>query len=96
MTADVYLCDDPSARDAFLPFALSRPLAELRYGAFLPRERWSAALGRAVAGQLAAAHLSDFAEPGSPPVVDRPPPATILAMPKSVRMARTCSSPASE
>lgn len=72
MTADVYLFDDPAQRDVFLPFAHSRPLGELRYGAFLLRERWSAALGRAVAGHLAAAHLADFAEPGAPPVVDRP------------------------
>ena len=72
MTADVYLFDDPSQREVFLPFALSRPLGELRYGAMLLRERWSAVLGRAVAGHLAAAHLVDFAEPGTPPVVDRP------------------------
>src|SRR5512143_704154 len=72
MTAAVYLYDDPSQRDRFLPFALSRPLGELRYGAFLLRERWSAALGRAVAGHLAAAQLADFAEPGAPPVVERP------------------------
>lgn len=72
MTAAVYLYDDPSQRDVFLPFALSRPLGELRYGAMLLRERWSAALGGAVAGHLAAAHLADFAEPGAPPVVDRP------------------------
>ncbi len=72
MTADVYLFDDPSLHDAFLPFAHSRPLGELRYGAFLLRERWSAALGRPVAGHLAAAHLADFAEPGTPPAVDRP------------------------
>jgi UDP-N-acetylglucosamine diphosphorylase/glucosamine-1-phosphate N-acetyltransferase len=72
MTADLYLYDDPALRDAFLPFALSRPLGELRYGAFLLRERWSAAVGGAVVGHLAAAHLADFAEPGAPPVVDRP------------------------
>jgi UDP-N-acetylglucosamine diphosphorylase/glucosamine-1-phosphate N-acetyltransferase len=72
MTADVYLFDDPALHDVFLPFAHSRPLGELRYGAFLLRERWSAAVGRAVAGHLAAAHLADFSEPGAPPVVDRP------------------------
>jgi UDP-N-acetylglucosamine diphosphorylase/glucosamine-1-phosphate N-acetyltransferase len=72
MTAPAYLFDDPLQRDAFLPFALSRPLGELRYGAFLLRERWAAALGGAIAGHLAAGHLADFAEPGAPPVVDRP------------------------
>ena len=72
MTAEVYLFDAPELRDLFLPFAHSRPLGELRYGAFLLRERWSAALGRPVAGHLAAGHLADFAEPGAPAVVSRP------------------------
>jgi UDP-N-acetylglucosamine diphosphorylase/glucosamine-1-phosphate N-acetyltransferase len=72
MTAPAYLFDDPAQHDAFLPFVLSRPLGELRYGAFLLRERWAAALGGAIAGHLAAAHLADFMEPGAPPVVDRP------------------------
>ena len=72
MTAQVYLFDHPGLRDLFLPYALSRPLGELRYGAFLLRERWSALLGRPVAGHLAAAHLADFAEPGAAPVVARP------------------------
>ncbi len=72
MTTSTYLFDDPAQRDAFLPFALSRPLGELRYGAFLLRERWAAALGGAITGHLAAGHLADFVEPGSPPVVDRP------------------------
>lgn len=72
MSVATYLFDDPAQRDAFLPFALSRPLGELRYGAFLLRERWAAVLGGAIAGHLAAAHLADFAEPGAPAVVDRP------------------------
>ena len=72
MTAEVYLFDAPELRDRFAPFSVSRPLGELRYGAFLLRERWSAALGRPIAGHLAAGHLADFVEPGSPPVVSRP------------------------
>ena len=72
MTAEVYLYDAPDQRDLFLPFSLSRPLGELRYGAFLLRERWATILGHPVAGHLAAAHLADFAEPGAPPVVLRP------------------------
>jgi len=72
MTAQVYLFDHPGLRDLFLPYALSRPLGELRYGAFLLRERWSALLGRPVSGHLAASHLADFAEPGAAPVVARP------------------------
>jgi len=72
MTAHVYLYDAPELHDLFLPFSVSRPLGELRYGALLLRERWSALSGRAVAGHLGAPHLADFAEPGTPPVVARP------------------------
>jgi UDP-N-acetylglucosamine diphosphorylase/glucosamine-1-phosphate N-acetyltransferase len=72
MTAQAYLFDHPDLRDLFLPFSLSRPLGELRYGAFLLRERWSALLGRPVSGHLSSSHLADFAEPGAAPVVTRP------------------------
>ncbi len=44
MSARLFLYDAAEDQTAFLPFALTRPLGELRYGAFLLRERWSAAL----------------------------------------------------
>ena len=66
MTA-IYFYDDVRAR-AFEPFALTRPLCELRAGAMLQRERWQTALQLPVAGFLAGAHLVDFDEAGAPRV----------------------------
>ncbi len=69
----LYLYDAPEDLEPFLPFSLSRPLGELRYGAFLLRERWSAALDLPVEGALTPhQHLADFAEAGAPPVVTAP------------------------
>ena len=64
MTA-LYLYDDQRAR-AFEPFALSRPVAELRAGAELIRHRWELALGARAAGFVGAPHLAEFEEPGAP------------------------------
>jgi UDP-N-acetylglucosamine diphosphorylase/glucosamine-1-phosphate N-acetyltransferase len=72
VTALLFLYDDPADAVVFQPFALSRPLGELRYGAFLLRERWEDALGRPAAGHVAAAHLRHFVEPDAPPVVPHP------------------------
>jgi UDP-N-acetylglucosamine diphosphorylase/glucosamine-1-phosphate N-acetyltransferase len=73
MTTQLFLYDAADDQQAFLPFSLSRPLSELRYGAFLLRERWSARLDLPVAGCLTAQpHLRDFAEPGSPEAVGAP------------------------
>ncbi|MEO6443905.1 MAG: putative sugar nucleotidyl transferase [Gemmatimonadaceae bacterium] len=60
-----YLYDDSVAR-GFEPFALSRPVGELRAGALLIRERWERALGIPCAGFLGAPHLADFDEEGAP------------------------------
>jgi UDP-N-acetylglucosamine diphosphorylase/glucosamine-1-phosphate N-acetyltransferase len=65
----VYLYDDARAR-TFEPFALTRPIGELRAGALLVRERWARALGAAVSGHLTAPVLADFEEAGSAPVRD--------------------------
>jgi UDP-N-acetylglucosamine diphosphorylase/glucosamine-1-phosphate N-acetyltransferase len=64
----VYLYDDARAR-RFEPFALTRPVGELRAGALLVRERWSRALGAPVAGHLTSPHLAGFEEPGAAAVV---------------------------
>jgi UDP-N-acetylglucosamine diphosphorylase/glucosamine-1-phosphate N-acetyltransferase len=66
----VYLYDDERAR-RFEPFALTRPVGELRAGALLVRERWSRALGAPVVGHLTSAHLAGFEEPGAAPVIVR-------------------------
>jgi UDP-N-acetylglucosamine diphosphorylase / glucose-1-phosphate thymidylyltransferase / UDP-N-acetylgalactosamine diphosphorylase / glucosamine-1-phosphate N-acetyltransferase / galactosamine-1-phosphate N-acetyltransferase len=65
----VYLYDDARAR-TFEPFALTRPIGELRAGALLVRERWARALGAPVSGHVTAAVLNDFEEAGSAPVLD--------------------------
>ncbi len=70
MSTQVLLYDAPEDLAPFLPFSLSRPLGELRYGMFLLRERWSAQLDLPVAGYLSPhRHLADFVEAGAPPVV---------------------------
>ena len=61
----LYLYDDARAR-TFQPFALTRPVSELRAGAELLRRRWEQALDLRCAGFIGAAHLADFDEPWAP------------------------------
>lgn len=63
-----FLYDDDRAR-RFEPFALARPIGELRAGALLIRERWQRALGLRCGGFLGAAHLAHFSEFDAPPSV---------------------------
>ena len=51
------------------PITTARPLAEVRVGARLVRERWAIALGLDVTGVIAATRLTGFEEPGSAPVL---------------------------
>ena len=74
----VVLYDDARAR-RFEPFALTRPLAELRSGALLIRERWTRALGCDAAGFVGAPHLDEFDEPGVPGALATMPRGTVLA-----------------
>jgi UDP-N-acetylglucosamine diphosphorylase/glucosamine-1-phosphate N-acetyltransferase len=64
----VYLYDDAHAR-TFEPFALTRPVGELRAGALLVRERWARALGADVAGHVGAPILAGFEETRSAPMI---------------------------
>ena len=74
-----YLYDDARAR-RFEPFALTRPVGELRAGAELIRRRWARACGAPAGGFVGAAHLADFEELDAPPAVaDRVPAGSILA-----------------
>lgn len=57
--------DDARAR-TFEPFALSRPLCEMRVGALLVRERWEMALRGTSARFVGAPHLAGFVEEGAP------------------------------
>jgi UDP-N-acetylglucosamine diphosphorylase/glucosamine-1-phosphate N-acetyltransferase len=72
MSLAVYLYDDPSDVPHFLPFTDSRPIGELRHGAWLLRERIAGAFGP-VQGHVAPPHLAAFSEAGAPPVVSEPP-----------------------
>lgn len=68
MTMRLYLYDEPADAPRFLPFSNSRPIGELRYGAWTLRERVERA-GFQIAGHVGAAHLAGFTEPDAPPVV---------------------------
>lgn len=61
----LYLYDDERAR-AFAPFALTRPVSELRAGAVLIRHRWESAAGEKASGSIVPAHLHDFEELDAP------------------------------
>jgi UDP-N-acetylglucosamine diphosphorylase/glucosamine-1-phosphate N-acetyltransferase len=68
------LFDDAAAR-GWEPFALTRPIGELLFGAFTMRARAERILGTHCTMHLAAPHLHGFQEEGAPPVrgfVDAP------------------------
>ena len=61
----LFLYEDERAR-AFAPFALTRPVAELRAGAVLVRHRWESAFAAKADGFIGPAHLADFEELDAP------------------------------
>ena len=67
MTA-LYFYDDAVAR-GFAPFALTRPVSELRAGTTIIRRRWERRFDARTAGLLVAAHLADFDEPRAPAAI---------------------------
>ena len=64
----LYLYDDAKARE-FEPFALTRPVSELRAGAELIRLRWERAARTKAYGFIGAPHLEWFEELDAPPAV---------------------------
>lgn len=66
----LFVYDDRVA-DGWHPFALSRPVAELRFGVFLQRRRLERFAGESATGLLTRPWLADFTEPGAPPVMSR-------------------------
>ena len=64
----LYLYDDAKARE-FEPFALTRPVSELRAGAELIRLRWERVAGTKAYGFIGAPHLIWFDELDAPPAV---------------------------
>jgi UDP-N-acetylglucosamine diphosphorylase/glucosamine-1-phosphate N-acetyltransferase len=63
------LFDDGNARD-WMPFALTRPVGELRFGTMTLRERAERRLGLRCIGHVAAEHLLGFDEVDAPPVIE--------------------------
>jgi UDP-N-acetylglucosamine diphosphorylase/glucosamine-1-phosphate N-acetyltransferase len=63
----VVLFDDERARD-WMPFALTRPVGELLFGAYTFRERAVRLFG-SCAGHVTAEDLAGFEEPGAAPVI---------------------------
>ena len=72
MNHALYLLD-PDPSPAWAPFAGARPIAELRAGAHLIRERWEAFAGTETTTIFALPHLAGFVEPGVPAVGARRP-----------------------
>jgi UDP-N-acetylglucosamine diphosphorylase/glucosamine-1-phosphate N-acetyltransferase len=70
----LHLFDDREA-DGWAPFALSRPVSELRFGTLLLRERLERFAGRPADGLLTRPWLSAYGEAGAPPA------ATLRALP---------------
>lgn len=77
----LYLYDDSTARE-FQPFALTRPVSELRAGAELIRLRWERVARTRSYGFISSAHLENFEEMDSPPSVHAEatvPPGSVIA-----------------
>jgi UDP-N-acetylglucosamine diphosphorylase/glucosamine-1-phosphate N-acetyltransferase len=90
MTAELQLIlfDDTTAR-AWMPFALTRPVGELRFGAFTLRERAERfANGRCI-GHLAGEELAPFDEPGAAPCMDPAALARSIDAPRLFLCARS-------
>ncbi|MDQ6871687.1 MAG: hypothetical protein M3037_06695 [Gemmatimonadota bacterium] len=64
----LYFYDDVRAR-RFEPFALTRPVSELRAGTSLIRKRWERATSFSSAGFISSPHLANFEEGTAPPAV---------------------------
>ncbi|MSR07398.1 MAG: hypothetical protein EXR93_10090 [Gemmatimonadetes bacterium] len=67
---DLYLLD-PAPGPEWFPFGDSRPICELRAGAWLIRERWEALANGDTRQVFAAPHLAAFVEDGAPQVAQR-------------------------
>lgn len=78
MASTMLVCWDDAQARRFEPFALTRPVSELRAGALLVRERWGRALGAEALGFVGAPHLGDFDEPDAPAALAAVPAGTWL------------------
>lgn len=64
----LYLLEPAAPGPEWAPFAGCRPVAELRAGVWLVRERWEGILGGIETTAILGTHCLDFADTGSPPV----------------------------
>jgi UDP-N-acetylglucosamine diphosphorylase / glucose-1-phosphate thymidylyltransferase / UDP-N-acetylgalactosamine diphosphorylase / glucosamine-1-phosphate N-acetyltransferase / galactosamine-1-phosphate N-acetyltransferase len=64
----LFFYDDARARQ-FEPFALTRPVSELRAGTSLIRHRWERATSMRSAGFISGSHLAHFEEGDAPPAL---------------------------
>ncbi|MDZ4675409.1 MAG: putative sugar nucleotidyl transferase [Gemmatimonadota bacterium] len=64
----LYLLEPASPGPEWAPFAGCRPVAELRAGVWLVRERWEGILGGLETAAILGTHCLDFADTGSPQV----------------------------
>jgi UDP-N-acetylglucosamine diphosphorylase/glucosamine-1-phosphate N-acetyltransferase len=79
--SELYLLEPDSPGPEWAPFAGVRPIAELRAGAWLIRERWEAALDAETTATIGA-HVPGFHEAGAAPVITSGPtsgPAIVVA-----------------
>lgn len=89
------LVDDGQAR-TWEPFALTRPVGELRFGAWTLRERAERVFGIVCRGHLTSPHLATFREPWASPVLDagEPSPASPVLLWSSRAVADPAGAPA--
>ena len=66
--SSLFFYDDVRARQ-FEPFALTRPVSELRAGTSLIRRRWEIATSLTSGGFISSRHLANFQEGNAPPAV---------------------------
>ncbi|HSJ14960.1 MAG TPA: putative sugar nucleotidyl transferase [Longimicrobiales bacterium] len=71
---ELIVFDDAVAR-TWAPFALTRPIGELLFGALVQRARLERVVGAPCAGYLGCPELAGFEEPGAPPVLTGEPAA---------------------
>jgi UDP-N-acetylglucosamine diphosphorylase / glucose-1-phosphate thymidylyltransferase / UDP-N-acetylgalactosamine diphosphorylase / glucosamine-1-phosphate N-acetyltransferase / galactosamine-1-phosphate N-acetyltransferase len=66
---ELYIYDDATARD-WQPYALTRPVGELLFGAWTFRARAERLFHTRCAGHITSAHLTGFSEGDAPAVID--------------------------
>ena len=90
------VCYDDEAARGFEPFALTRPVSELRAGTELVRRRWEVALQGEATGFVGAPHLADFDELDAPPMTGGDIPAGTIVVQSRCAVALSEASPSAD